>query len=157
MEGMVVGTVELRRKSLPLQHHCAEIFSLVVHGAYQHKGIARRLVNGCRDSAVSMGAELVYQARTVVMVANGARKTGPVIESILGEITPDVPISYGQKSAAGEGRVIYVLDEAAAREVLEQRSAVEAKGCEIIDVRGRPYEPVESLTFFRDPDSGLLG
>ena len=34
--------------------------------------------------AISMGAELVYEARTVVMLANGSRKTGPVAESVLG-------------------------------------------------------------------------
>lgn len=47
-----------------------------------------------------MGAEQVYKARTVVLVANGARKTNPVTEAILGDVTPDVPISYGQKYAA---------------------------------------------------------
>ena len=53
--------------------------------------------------AISMGAELVYEAPTVVLLANGSRKTGPVAESVLGEVTCDVPISYGQKYAA-DGR-----------------------------------------------------
>jgi glucosamine-6-phosphate deaminase len=34
--------------------------------------------------AISMGAELVYQARTVVLLASGERKVGPVAESLLG-------------------------------------------------------------------------
>jgi glucosamine-6-phosphate deaminase len=43
--------------------------------------------------AISMGAGLVYKAKTVLLVANGPRKTGPVAESILGPVTSDVPIS----------------------------------------------------------------
>jgi glucosamine-6-phosphate deaminase len=85
--------------------------------------------------AISMGAELVYEARTVVLVANGGRKTGPVAESILGDVTPDVPISYGQKYSAAGGNLIYVLDEAAAAEVLARRAECEAKGYEIVDMR----------------------
>ncbi len=85
--------------------------------------------------AISMGAELVYEAPTVVLLANGSRKTGPVAESILGEVTCDVPISYGQKYAAAGGNLVYVLDEAAAAEVLARRAEAEAKGCEIIDLR----------------------
>ena len=107
--------------------------------------------------AISMGAELVYEARTVVMLANGSRKTGPVAESVLGAVTCDVPISYGQKAAAAGGDVIYVLDAAAAAELLARRDEVEAKGCEIIDLRDRPYERVEALVFTRNAASGLMG
>ena len=85
--------------------------------------------------AISMGAELVYQARTVVLVANGARKTGPVAESVLGEVTCDVPISYGQSFVAGGGDLVYVLDEEAAAELLDRRDEVAAKGFELIDKR----------------------
>ena len=107
--------------------------------------------------AISMGAELVYEARTVVMLANGSRKTGPVAESVLGAVTSDVPISYGQKAAAAGTDVIYVLDEAAAAELLGRRDEVEAKGCEIIDLRGRPYTRVDALAFSRNSGSGLMG
>jgi glucosamine-6-phosphate deaminase len=86
--------------------------------------------------AISMGAELVYEAPTIVLVANGSRKTGPVAESVLGDVTCDVPISYGQTYAAEGGNLIYVLDEAAAADVLAHRSDAEAKGCEIVDMRG---------------------
>lgn len=85
--------------------------------------------------AISMGAELVYQARTVVLVANGARKTGPVAESLLGDVTCDVPISYGQRYVADGGTLHYVLDEAAAAGVLAERDAIESKGYRIIDLR----------------------
>lgn len=86
--------------------------------------------------AISMGAELVYEAPTIVLLANGPRKTGPVAESVLGDVTCDVPISYGQKYAAEGGNMIYVLDDAAAAELLARRGEVEAKGYEIIDMRG---------------------
>jgi glucosamine-6-phosphate deaminase len=86
--------------------------------------------------AISMGAELVYEASTIVLVANGSRKTGPVAESVLGDVTCDVPISYGQKYAAEGGNLIYVLDEAAAAEIITHRARVEAKGYEIVDMRG---------------------
>jgi glucosamine-6-phosphate deaminase len=88
--------------------------------------------------AISMGAELVYEAPTIVLLANGGRKTGPVAESVLGEVTCDVPISYGQKYAARGGNLIYVLDEAAAAEVFAHRAEAEAKGCEIVDLREKP-------------------
>ncbi len=88
--------------------------------------------------AVSMGAELVYEAPTIVLLANGTRKTGPVAESVLGEVTCEVPISYGQIHAAAGGNLIYVLDEAAAAELLARSAEVEAKGCEIVDLRDEP-------------------
>jgi glucosamine-6-phosphate deaminase len=107
--------------------------------------------------AISMGAELVYEARTVVLLANGGRKTGPVAESILGDVTCEVPISLGQTYAAGGGNLIYVLDEDAAAEVLADRDAVAARGCRIIDRRGESYPRVADLAFNRDADSGLMG
>lgn len=107
-----------------------------------HSTVANAVADGhfssVEDSpryAISMGAELVYQARTIVLVANGPRKTGPVAESVLGDVTPDVPISYGQKFSQEGGNLVYVLDEAAGAELLERRSEVEAKGYEIIDMR----------------------
>jgi len=88
--------------------------------------------------AISMGTELVYEAPTIVLLANGTRKTGPVAESVLGEVTCDVPISYGQKYAAAGGNLVYVLDEAAAAEVLARAPEAEAKGCRIVDLRAEP-------------------
>jgi len=85
--------------------------------------------------AISMGAELVYQARTVVLLANGTRKTGPVAESVFGPVTCDVPISYGRRYVEEGGNLMYVLEEAAAAEVLERRAEAEEKGYEIVDLR----------------------
>jgi len=81
--------------------------------------------------AVSMGAELVYQAGTVVLLANGERKVGPVAESLLGEVTPDVPISYGQVYAKRGGHLVYVLDKIAARELLTREDVLKEKKIEI--------------------------
>lgn len=81
--------------------------------------------------ATSMGAELVYEARTVVLVANGERKAGPVAQSLLAEPTVNVPISYGQVYAKNGGNLIYVLDRAAARGLLEHAAALQARGVEL--------------------------
>jgi glucosamine-6-phosphate deaminase len=104
-----------------------------------------------------MGTEQVYKAKTVLLVANGARKTGPVTESILGDVTPDVPISYGQKYAAEGGNMIYVIDEAAAVDILAKEDEVKAKGYEIIDMCGEAYDKVETISFTRNPDTDLMG
>jgi glucosamine-6-phosphate deaminase len=84
--------------------------------------------------AVSMGAALVYEARTVVLLANGERKVKPVADSLLGEVTPDVPISYGQVYAERGGELIYVLDKIAARELLARSEELKARDIEIRSV-----------------------
>jgi glucosamine-6-phosphate deaminase len=81
--------------------------------------------------AISMGAELVYQARTVVLLASGERKVGPVAESLLGNPTPDVPISYGQVYSEKGGRLFYILDRVAARELLANSTVLQQKGIKI--------------------------
>ncbi len=81
--------------------------------------------------AISMGAELVYKAKTIVLLANGARKTGPVAESLLNDPTPDVPISYGQIFSEKNGNLIYVLDKIAGKELLANKNVLEKKGIEI--------------------------
>lgn len=83
--------------------------------------------------AISMGAELVYQARCVVLLASGPRKAEPVAASLLDDPSPAVPISYGQLYAQRGGDMIYVVDRDAARDVLDRRAAVEARGIRIED------------------------
>lgn len=85
--------------------------------------------------AASMGAEAVYRAKTVLLVANGIRKTLPVSESLLGPVTEDVPISYGQKYASQGGNMIYVLEEEAAKNLLDNLPQLKEKGFEVIDKR----------------------
>ena len=82
--------------------------------------------------AISMGAELVYQAKTVVLLANGERKKESVTRSLLDEPTPEVPISYGQTYAAKGGNLYYVIDTIAAQDLLASRAALEKKGVEIL-------------------------
>lgn len=83
--------------------------------------------------AVSMGAELVYRARNVLLLANGERKVESVTRSLLGDVTADVPISYGQAFARGEQNLIYVLDRIAARELVAQKDALAKKNITIED------------------------
>jgi len=85
--------------------------------------------------AISMGAELVYKAKTVVLLANGERKVKSVARSILEKPTPKIPISYGQLYAARGGDLVYVLDRIAARELLVNRETVTKKDIEIREVR----------------------
>jgi glucosamine-6-phosphate deaminase len=78
--------------------------------------------------AITMGAELVYQARTVLLLANGERKTASVAQSLLGVVTPEIPISYGQKYAEKGGNLIYVIDRIAAKELLANQKQLKSKG-----------------------------
>ncbi|UCG99785.1 MAG: 6-phosphogluconolactonase [Deltaproteobacteria bacterium] len=108
--------------------------------------------------AISMGAELVYSARTVILLANGDRKAEPVAESLLNDPTPLVPISYGQIFSGKGGNMIYVIDKAAAKKVLENADRIGQRGVAIKNVSAQAAsKKVEDLTFFRNPDSGLIG
>ncbi|MDL2286533.1 6-phosphogluconolactonase [Desulfococcaceae bacterium OttesenSCG-928-F15] len=82
--------------------------------------------------AVSMGAELVYQAKTVLLLANDERKTESIARSLLEDPTPDVPISYGQTYSANGGTLYYVIDKIAARGLLDAEAALKKKGVEIL-------------------------
>jgi glucosamine-6-phosphate deaminase len=84
-------------------------------------------VKDCPNYSISMGAELVYQARNVVLLANGERKVESVTRSLLSEMTSEVPISYGQKYAENGGNLIYVLDKIAGRELIANKAALKAK------------------------------
>ena len=85
--------------------------------------------------AVSMGAELVYKAKTVILLANGERKVEPVTQSILGDPSPEIPISYGQIYARHGGELVYVLDRIAGRDLLANKKALAAKGVTIREIR----------------------
>jgi glucosamine-6-phosphate deaminase len=78
--------------------------------------------------AISMGAQLVYKARTIVLLASGARKTDSVTRSLLGDITPEIPISYGQQYAKEGGELIYVLDHVAAQGLLASPEELNDRG-----------------------------
>lgn len=84
--------------------------------------------------AVSMGAELVYQAKTVLLLANGERKIESVTRSLLDPPSPEIPISYGQIYAARGGDLIYVLDRIAGRELLGHRKELAKSGIKIKEI-----------------------
>ncbi|TFF94869.1 MAG: 6-phosphogluconolactonase [Promethearchaeota archaeon] len=81
--------------------------------------------------AISMGAELVYKARNIILLASGRRKTDPVAESLLNIPTPEVPISYGQKYSEKGGNLIYILDKIAAQKLMTNRRILEKRGIEL--------------------------
>ncbi|MBN1773812.1 MAG: 6-phosphogluconolactonase, partial [Deltaproteobacteria bacterium] len=88
-------------------------------------------VSGSPRYAISMGVELVYRARSVVLLAAGERKVEAVTRSLLGEPTARVPISYGQVYGARGGELVYVLDRVAARELLGARVVLKRRGVEL--------------------------
>ena len=87
--------------------------------------------NECPRYAISMGAELVYKAKTVLLLANGERKTESVTESLLNVATPDVPISYGQRYSEKTGNLIYIIDKIAGRELHANKELLKKRGIEI--------------------------
>ena len=108
--------------------------------------------------AISMGADLVYAARCVVLLASGRRKAEPVAASLAEDPTDAVPISYGQTCAKRGGEMLYVLDREAASGVLAARSAIEKRGIVVEDISGRSAAwRVDDLKFSRDPASSLMG
>ena len=84
--------------------------------------------------AISMGVELVYGAKTVLLLANGDRKADPVAESLLNDPTPLVPISYGQIFSGKGDNMIYVIDKAAAKKVVENANKITKRGIDIENI-----------------------
>jgi glucosamine-6-phosphate deaminase len=84
--------------------------------------------------AVTMGAELIYQAKTVALLANGERKVDAVAESLLNDPTPDVPISYGQNYSDKGGNLIYVVDRIVGRKLLDNKKLLRRKKMKIQDL-----------------------
>jgi glucosamine-6-phosphate deaminase len=81
--------------------------------------------------AISMGAELVYKAKNVVLLANGERKVESSTKSLLNDPTPEIPISYGQVYSENGGNLIYIIDKIAGRELLANKRLLELKGIEV--------------------------
>ncbi|NLX18608.1 MAG: 6-phosphogluconolactonase [Desulfobulbus sp.] len=107
--------------------------------------------------AISMSTELVFKAKTVLLLANGPRKTTPIAKSLLDSISCDVPLSYSQQYAATGGEMIYILDEPAALDVLTARDILLSKGYTVVDLRHESYEKVEQIMFSRNPQTCILG
>lgn len=85
----------------------------------------------CPRYAVTMGAELVYKAKMVLLLASGKRKIKSVAESLIGDPTPDVPISYGQKYSERGGNLIYVVDKVVGQGLIDNRKVLKQKGIKI--------------------------
>jgi glucosamine-6-phosphate deaminase len=108
--------------------------------------------------AISMGAKLVYRARKVLLLANGARKAGPIAESLLKDPSPMVPISYGQIFSKNGGDMIYVIDREAAAHIIDRVDELERRNIQVEDIGdSEAIQKVEDLQFFRNPESCLLG
>jgi glucosamine-6-phosphate deaminase len=108
--------------------------------------------------AISMGVELVYSAKTVLLLANGSRKVDPVAESLLLAPAPSVPISYGHLFAMNGGTMLYVIDKPAAKKALEHANKVSQRRIALEDISEQTASrKVEDLRFFRNPNSGLMG
>ncbi|MBC8461651.1 MAG: 6-phosphogluconolactonase [Deltaproteobacteria bacterium] len=88
----------------------------------------------CPRYAVTMGAELVYKAKMVLLLASGKRKIKSVAESLIGDPTPDVPISYGQKYSERGGNLIYVVDKVVGQGLIDNRKVLKQKGIKIKDM-----------------------
>jgi glucosamine-6-phosphate deaminase len=82
-----------------------------------------------------MGAELVFEARNVILLANGERKRVPVARSLLEGASTDVPISYGQQYAKNGGNLVYIVDAIAGADLIKSRTKLAAKGIELEDLR----------------------
>ena len=112
----------------------------------------------CPFYAVSMGAELVYKAKTVLLLANGKRKADAVVDALLMEPDCSVPISYGHVLSQKGGNMIFVIDRLAAARVLEKADQVRKRGIELEDRSAqRASVSVASLQFSRNPETGHLG
>jgi glucosamine-6-phosphate deaminase len=89
----------------------------------------------CPRYAVSMGAELVFEARSVLLLASGERKRVPLARSLLEGVSTGVPVSYGQRYAANGGNLVCVVDAVAGADLAASRSRLAAKGIELEDLR----------------------
>jgi glucosamine-6-phosphate deaminase len=111
----------------------------------------------CPLYAVSMGAELVYKAKTVLLLAIGERKADVVANALLMAPDSSVPISYSHVLSQKGGNMIFVIDRLAASKVLEKADQIRRRGIEVEDLSSQKASvSVSNLRFSRNPDTGLL-
>jgi glucosamine-6-phosphate deaminase len=87
--------------------------------------------------AISMSCDLVFQANSVLLLANGPRKTEAVARAVLEKASAAVPLSYCQKYAEKGGELTWVLDEAASTDLLAERKTLKAMGIQLKDLRAK--------------------
>ncbi|MBA7707358.1 putative glucosamine-6-phosphate deaminase 2 [subsurface metagenome] len=84
--------------------------------------------------AISMGAGLVYEASLILLLASGERKRETIAGSLLGPVTCNLPISFSQEYAK-KGKMIYIVDELAAKDILGKESILSSKEIYVSDLR----------------------
>ncbi len=129
------GHVAFHEAGIPIEN--SRVLVVKLDDNTIHNAVADGHFASEKDSprfAVSMGAELVYEARNVVLVANGERKREPIRRSLLEEPSADVPISFGQRYGANGGNLLYVVDAVAGADLLASPAALKRKGIELTDL-----------------------
>ncbi len=107
--------------------------------------------------AISMGAELVYQAKTVLLLANGNRKADAIADALLMDPDCSVPISYGHKLSQSGGRMIFVIDRLAAAKIMDKTEQLRKRGIEIEDRSSQQASvAVAQLQFSRNAETGAF-
>jgi glucosamine-6-phosphate deaminase len=92
-------------------------------------------LDDCPRHALTMSLRLVFEARDVIVLANGSRKTNAITRALLSDPSPAMPMSYAQLYAAGGGRVTFVLDEIAAAGLLGAPEETSRRGIQLDDLR----------------------
>ncbi len=111
----------------------------------------------CPLYAVSMGAELIYKAKTVLLLANGKRKADTVADALLMEPDCSVPISYGHVLSQKGGNMIFVVDRLAAARIMEEADQIRKRGIELEDRSSEGASvSVANLQFSRNPETCLM-
>ena len=91
--------------------------------------------DACPRFALTMSLQLVFEAREVMVLANGQRKIAAVSRSLLCEPDTAMPMSYAQFYAREGGPVTFVLDQVAAEGLLSSPGDLERRGIELTDLR----------------------
>ncbi len=111
----------------------------------------------CPLYAVSMGAELIYRAKTVLLLANGERKANAIASALLRGPHCSVPISYGHLLSQSGGRMIFVIDRLAAAGILDKTDQLRKHGVELEDRSSEQATvAVADLLFSRDARTGRI-
>lgn len=87
--------------------------------------------------AISMGVSLIYQAKTVLLLANGKRKADVIADALLMEPDCSVPVSYGHRLARQGGNMVMVLDQQAAINIFSHLDTLRKRGIAIEDLRSQ--------------------
>ena len=82
-----------------------------------------------------MSCDLAFKAGSLILLANGQRKAEAVVRSVLEQASPEVPVSYSQIYVQKGGDLTYVIDEAAARDLLKEKAALNGTGIQLKDLR----------------------